>query len=74
MSPEPLVLVQGAGPDCIRIERAPRAGEYGWSVTAYGVDAEHTELKMLRMVAAAESAVTKAREHEAAARGATAPK
>lgn len=68
MSPDPLVLVQGAGPDSIRIERAPRAGEYGWSVTAYGLDADHAILKARRMVAEAEALVTTAKAREAEAR------
>jgi hypothetical protein len=68
MSPDPVVLIQGAGPDSIRIERAPRAGEYGWSVTAYGVDADHAIVKARRMVAEAEALVTVAKGHEAEAR------
>jgi len=68
MSPEQVVLVQGAGPDSICIERAPRAGEYGWSVTAYGLDADHAISKARRMVAEAEAMVTVARGHEAEAR------
>lgn len=70
MTPEPVILVQGAGPDSITVERAPRAGEYGWKVTAYGVDADHTKAKASSMVAHAENLVRTAQQHEAEMRGA----
>jgi hypothetical protein len=65
MTGESPIIVQGIGTDCIIIERAPRAGEYGWKITAVGVDADHALLKAQRMVAGATALVKTARVDEA---------
>jgi hypothetical protein len=65
MSPEPTIQIGGSGPDSVTIYRSGRAGEHGWSITAYGVDADHAIIKAQRMVAATTNLVRQARAEEA---------